>query len=595
MPAILVVAPEPSLAPLLEALAEHDVPRRGLTNHSEVPASLDQEAPGLLVVDGSLLATVAKADWFHQPTRMVVVLVSGAQASELENLEHVRALDATLPTAEVARRLALAHLGIELGIQPDATLESLVGDVGTNPVLEVVRSLCRRSAAAEITLDGGIICVANGDVVAARSRRATAIKAFCRLARRRTGTLFIRVTSAAPREIGMGLEQLLLRALDDAQETPPNPRSALKPRQRGLHRASGLLDYQRELLVAVEEAPTVGDLLDALPWPDGLIALRLQRLVEAGLVQVEKPRNAVTVVTDSTCDLPGRLVRRLGIQVIPLTVSFGKDQYLDGVEIQPARFYELLGERAEQPRTDPPDADTFAVAFAQKLVDQDVVAVHLSSKLSLTSTRAREGAALALEARPRPGAAVEVIDTGTLSTGTGLLAIAAARLAERGLDVHAIAERVRAMAPRIHTLFVVDTLDSLVRGGRIGATRGLVGKLLGTKPILGVVDGQIAAVDKSRGSSSAHARMVELLAARLDPRLPVIAAVGHAKAPVAGEHLRTLLAARFDLREVIVSDMGPVIGTHTGPGAVGVAMFQPTDEEWPLLEPGPDEIDADDI
>jgi DegV family protein with EDD domain len=188
---------------------------------------------------------------------------------------------------------------------------------------------------------------------------------------------------------------------------------------------------------------------------------------------------------------------------------------------------------------------------------------------------------------------VEVVDGHNVSAGTGWLAIAAARMAERGLGASEIATHLRAMAPRIHTLFVVDTLDYLVRGGRIGMARGLVGKLLGIKPILGVVAGEIAAVDKVRGGRLAHGKIVELLAQRLDRTKPVVAIVAHAKAPVWADRLRELLGKTFVVRESLITEMGPVVGTHAGPGCVGTAVFQPTDEEWPLIEPLATEL-ADD-
>src|SRR5690606_28382650 len=132
---------------------------------------------------------------------------------------------------------------------------------------------------------------------------------------------------------------------------------------------------------------------------------------------------------------------------------------------------ELLSSSGDHPRTQPPPADSFAVCFAERLADQDIVAVHLSAKLSQTVANATNGASEVLASKTRPEAAIEVVDGANLSTGTGLLAVAAARMAERGLGARDIAHRLRAMAPRVHTLFVVDTFDYLVRGGRVGAAR----------------------------------------------------------------------------------------------------------------------------
>jgi DegV family protein with EDD domain len=593
MPAILALVPGTSAEGLRNALQGAALDAFVTSEPARLQSAAELSAPQILLVHQQFLGDKGARERLGDSRWISVVAAGDPDGLDLDEIEALRVVPAELDIDALVRRLTLTEHGLSIGVQPSADLTALVCDVAQTPVLEIVRGLCRRQAWCELRLDGGVIHLGGGDVLAARSRKARAIKAFCRLARRRTGNLTVVLAEPGPREIGMGLDQLLLRALEDAQENPPDPRSALQLYQPGLHRAPGLLDYQRELLQAVEEAPTVGDVLDALPWPDGLIAKRLARLVEAKLVVVVKPRNAATVVTDSAADLPGRITRALGITVVPLTVQFGAKTYVDGVNITPSRFYELLAASNEHPRTQPPTADAFAVCFAERLADQDIVAVHLSSKLSQTVASATAGAAEVLASKTRPEAAIEVVDGANLSTGTGLLAVAAARMAERGLGAREIAERLRAMAPRVHTLFVVDTFDYLVRGGRVGAGRALVGRLLGIKPILGVVGGEIAAVDKARGGRAAHPKMIEILATRVDPSQPVVAAVAHAKAPVWADRLRTLLAKRFHVRECILTDIGPVIGTHAGPGAVGAAVLQPSAEEWPWIEPTDAEVDSD--
>ncbi|MCL4838231.1 MAG: DegV family protein, partial [Thermoanaerobaculia bacterium] len=169
-------------------------------------------------------------------------------------------------------------------------------------------------------------------------------------------------------------------------------------------------------------------------------------------------------------------------------------------------------------------------------------------------------------------------DSRSVSVGLGLQALFAARLAARGAGVGEIVERVGSMRERIHVLFVVDTLEYLARGGRIGRARALVGGLLGIKPILGVVDGEVAAVERVRGGRRAHPRMLELFEQRVDRARPVIAAVAHANAPMWADRLRALLESALDVRELLVAEIGPVVGTHAGPGTVGAALFQPADE-----------------
>ena len=141
------------------------------------------------------------------------------------------------------------------------------------------------------------------------------------------------------------------------------------------------------------------------------------------------------------------------------------------------------------------------------------------------------------------------------------------------------------MAPRLELLMVVNTLDYLERGGRIGKAGAWVGKLLGIKPILGMVDGEITPVDRVRRGRDAHPRIVQLLRDRVDAGRPLIVAIAHARAPVWADRLKDLVKEAFDVSETVLSDIGPVVGTHCGPGTVGVVAFQPTSDEQGLIAP----------
>jgi DegV family protein with EDD domain len=180
---------------------------------------------------------------------------------------------------------------------------------------------------------------------------------------------------------------------------------------------------------------------------------------------------------------------------------------------------------------------------------------------------------------------MEVVDSLQVSTGLGLLAVIAARLALRRLDASEIRARVEAMRPRIHLLFVVDTLEYLARGGRIGQAQAWFGGLLGIKPILGVVNGEVVPVDRVRGGANAQARLVALLQERVEVGRPVVVGIAHAAAPEWAARLRGLLHGAFEIAELLESEIGPVVGTHVGPGCVGAAVFQPTGDELALLAP----------
>jgi DegV family protein with EDD domain len=178
-----------------------------------------------------------------------------------------------------------------------------------------------------------------------------------------------------------------------------------------------------------------------------------------------------------------------------------------------------------------------------------------------------------------------VVDSGQVSLGLGLLALFAARMAARNETAAEIRRRLLTMAPRIHTLFVVDTLEYLARGGRIGRARALLGGLLGIKPILGVVEGEVAPVDRVRGGRAAHPRILEILKGRIETGRPVIAGVSHGNAPAWADRLEKLVREAFPVSELIQAEVGPVVGTHAGPGVVAVSLFQPAGDEAALIAP----------
>jgi len=279
-----------------------------------------------------------------------------------------------------------------------------------------------------------------------------------------------------------------------------------------------------------------------------------------------------------------------GIEVVPLSVIFGTDIYKDGPDLSPGAFYKLLETRKDvHPRTNPPTKGEFAAEYRRIVDRQDVVSVHISERMSQTVVHARAAAGEANEkAAPRADGArpaIAVVDSLQVSAGLGLLAICAARMARRNLPATEIRRRIEEMRSRLHLLFVVDTLEYLARGGRIGKARALLGGLLGIKPILGLVNGEVAPVDKVRGGKAAHPRVVELLKERVDAARPVLIGVAHAAAPIWADRLRTLLQQSFIVNELFASEIGPVVGAHVGPGCVGAVMLQPTDEESGLIQP----------
>ncbi len=529
---------------------------------------------------------------------LLILAEDEAIAEDTELGDDVRVLPVSgLRDEEIARRLRLVLVGRELGVEADLELHSLVGDFSLLPILKLVRRLHDLRLTGRVELVDGAVHFFDGEVMAARSaasgRAAVAgTKAFCRLARHEDGPFHVYLgRSLLEREIREDVPSLVLRALEETQVRIPPLRARLVA-VHGARAPSGelALSHQDLLLTAISQCETVAQVLDTLPATDGRLIQALVKLVESGVVKLERPHADVIVVTDSTADLPPELAQEHGITVVPLTVLFGEETLRDGVDIQARDFYSMLESVPEHPQTRPPEEAEFFEHYLHLIKGHDIVAVHISEKLSQTVVHSRQAAERGLRSfvdlpEHRREFALEVFDSQNVSMGVGLLALFAARMAYRGEDAKRIVRHLGKMVPRIHMFFVVNTLDYLVRGGRIGKAQAWVGKLLGIKPILGVVGGEVVPVDRVRGGRAAHPRIVKLFKEHVDPRKGIVAAVAHARAPVWADRLRQLLQASFKVDEMIGTDIGPVVGTHAGPGCVGAIVLQPTPKEWKLIAP----------
>jgi DegV family protein with EDD domain len=274
----------------------------------------------------------------------------------------------------------------------------------------------------------------------------------------------------------------------------------------------------------------------------------------------------VAVVTDSTADLPRDLVEDLGIRVVPLSVSFGTETFISGITIDPATFYERLARESQLPTTSQPAPVWFEEAYADCVDDgiEAVVSVHCSAALSGTVSLAQDRAR-------RAGLPVEVIDSRLVSGSLGLAVLAGHRIATRGGSAEEVTATVRGVCEHVESLVVVDTLDYLKRGGRLTGAQALVGRALQVKPLLHLVDGRVEVKERARTWSRAIERLAVAAEARADGG-PVDVVVAHAVAPERAAEVWSVLEQRVELAERLETLMGPVVGTHVGPGAVGVAI-----------------------
>ncbi|MGY1820929.1 DegV family protein [Geodermatophilus sp. SYSU D00079] len=277
---------------------------------------------------------------------------------------------------------------------------------------------------------------------------------------------------------------------------------------------------------------------------------------------------SVAVVTDSTAYLPPELVDQYAVEVVPLYVVMAGHSGREGEEIGPSDVARALAGRGQRVSTSRPTPGDFVAAYRRRLAAgaDRIVSVHLSAELSGTVDAARLAAAQVGEH------VVTVVDSRSAAMGSGFAVLAAARAAATGADAEAVAAAARETAAATRTLFVVDTLEHLRRGGRIGSAASLIGTALAVKPVLHVSEGRVVPLEKVRTSARALARLVQRGVEAADG-VPVSVAVHHLAAPERAERLAAELRAQVPLlRELLVSELGAAIGAHVGPGAVGLVV-----------------------
>lgn len=274
----------------------------------------------------------------------------------------------------------------------------------------------------------------------------------------------------------------------------------------------------------------------------------------------------VRIVTDSTADISADVAEKLGITVVPLTVFFGEEAFLDGVELDNVSFYRKLQASKDLPRTSQPAPARFQEAYT-RLIDEGaggILSVHLSSKLSGTyqsACTARDS--LPESARQIP---IEVIDSKSISVGMSRAIMQAAVEARQGGGLDTIKAHALDQLARTHILAVLDTLEYVKRGGRIGGARAMLGNMLSVKPIVGLKDGEVVPVEQPRTRSKAYARVAQLLAEQGNIEHVSIAE----SSEDVGQQLAEAVKATYR-GDLPIYRLGAVLGTHTGPGTAAIA------------------------
>jgi len=272
----------------------------------------------------------------------------------------------------------------------------------------------------------------------------------------------------------------------------------------------------------------------------------------------------IRIVTDSSCDLPDALIEQYRLEVVPLTIRFGEDNYVDREELSGDEFWRLLTTGEHLPETAAPSIGRFQEAF-NRLASagaDGIVVITISSEMSATA-----GAAETAADQSALGIPVIVVDSRLVSTALGLVAIEAAEHSTRGAGIDEVAAAAQSASSRSHILATLDTLEFLKRGGRIGGAAAFIGNLLNVKPMIAVTDGTVAAAGRVRTRRKALAEILDTVLEHSSEieRLAVM----HGDAEDLDEFLAGL--AEIYAGDPIVARLGPVVGTHAGPGLIGIA------------------------
>lgn len=282
-----------------------------------------------------------------------------------------------------------------------------------------------------------------------------------------------------------------------------------------------------------------------------------------------RSRHQVRVVTDSTADIPAELAEELGILVAPLSVNFEDGSYLDGVDLSVDAFYTKLATCSVLPSTSQPAPESFLELYEELSWEtKAALSIHISSAMSGTVRSARAAAGMV------SGLDVCVVDSGLVSVGLGLVVIEAAKAARAGASLEELEALAADLCPRARIYFTVGTLDHLVKGGRIGRARALVGKLAHVRPILSVEEGQVVPSSTAIGENGVMDRFVELAVRELRGVSGGTLGIVHARRPDMAERVRETFLPRFPFDDVVVSELGGIVGTHAGPGTWGVGYLR---------------------
>jgi DegV family protein with EDD domain len=273
----------------------------------------------------------------------------------------------------------------------------------------------------------------------------------------------------------------------------------------------------------------------------------------------------VKIVTDSGADLPEQLAKELGITVLPIYVRFGEEVYRDRVSISEDEFYERLTHDPVHPSTTQPGPQDFLEAYQKLSADADgIVSIHISGKLSGTCN-----SAMMARDMLEMGCPVEVVDSEQLTMSLGLIVIAAAEMAKAGKSLDKIVEWVKQAIPKTYLFALLDTLEYLKRGGRIGKVKALLGAVLSVKPVLTMKDGELVPAGQARTRAKGIDKLFDFVENTGDIK---DLAIVYNTTPDEAQNLAERIGSVFDREKIRMARLGPGLGVHGGPGAIIVSF-----------------------
>ena len=272
----------------------------------------------------------------------------------------------------------------------------------------------------------------------------------------------------------------------------------------------------------------------------------------------------LAIVTDSVSDISPKIAKELNITVVPLTVIFGTDQFLDGVELSNSEFFKKLETDSNHPSTSQPSPEAFVKVYEKLLKEgYEILSVHVSAKLSGTINSA-EQAIKSLDTNK-----IKIIDTGSASMAQGLVAMNAARAVKNAKSLDELADITETTAKKTNVFVAMDTMEFLRRGGRIGKARAMLGSILNIKPIITTEDGEIVPHSRARTIKKAISSMINDMG---DKDQIIEVAVLHSTTPDLAQDVLTQINAQNLNNPGTITEIGPVVGTHAGPGCLAIAF-----------------------